>query len=88
MFFPNTSIRYDFIQLLNMPYVNRVNLREQNLSLKCCQSLEQKLCDQQGQDLSKTVSLCRSMGCKVTSCQTFEDDPIVQESNQGRPHLV
>ena len=40
MFFPNTSIRYDFIQLLNMPYVNRVNLREQNLSLKCCNSLE------------------------------------------------
>ena len=30
-------------QLLNKPYVNGFYLTEQNLSLKCCQSLEQNL---------------------------------------------
>ena len=25
-----------YVRLLNKPYVNGVNLREQNLSLKCC----------------------------------------------------
>ena len=32
-----------------------VNLREQNLSLKCCQSLEQNLYYWQGLDLPKEV---------------------------------
>ena len=30
--------------LLNKPYVNGVTLRVENLSLQCCQSLDQKLC--------------------------------------------
>ena len=34
----------DYIRLLNKIYLNRVILREENLTLKCCQSLEQKLC--------------------------------------------
>ena len=43
------------IQFPNKTYVNRVTLREQNLSFRCCQSLLQKLCKQWGQDLSKEV---------------------------------
>ena len=30
-----------------------------------------------------TLSLCRSKGCKVAVCQTFLDDPIVQDLNPG-----
>ena len=41
------------ISLLTKTYVNWVTLTEHNLSSKCCQSLEQKLCLQTGQDLFK-----------------------------------
>ena len=43
------------IQFPNKTYVNRVTLREQNLSLKHCHSLEKKVCYQKSQDLSKEV---------------------------------
>ena len=39
--------------LLNKPYVNGVTLTEKTLSLKCCHSLDQKLCSQSSRDLSK-----------------------------------
>ena len=34
-----------------------------------------------------TMSLFRSKDYHVTSCQTFEDDPIFQELNPGRPFI-
>lgn len=47
-----------------------MNLREQNLFSKCCQSLEQKLRQQRSQDFPRgTVSICRSKGCKVKGHQ-------------------
>ena len=36
-------MRLQYKWLLNKPFVNGVIFGEQNLSLKCCQSLEQKL---------------------------------------------
>ena len=50
--------------LLDKSYVNWVILRDQNLYVKCCQSLELKLYYQQGLDLSKDV-LWVSLGQRV-----------------------
>ena len=57
--------------LLHKPYVNEVTMTGHNLSLKCLQSLGQRLSQQMRFRSFKrgTVSLCRSKGCKNTSCQ-------------------
>ena len=48
----------------------------QNLSLKCLQSLEQRMSQQKRFRSFKrgTVSLCRSKGCKTTSCQSWRSE--------------
>ena len=51
-----------YIQLLRKPYVNRVSLTRQNLYSKYCKYLEQNICKQMLQDLSKEVlwiSVCQ-----------------------------
>ena len=65
--------KIDMDRLLNKPYVNGVILRGQNLSLKFCESLEQKLEVNRGSRCFQrdTVSLCRSKVCKVTVRQTL-----------------
>ena len=59
------------IPLLSKPYVNGVFLTRQNLCLKCCQSLEQKLCKQSVQDLSKEV-LWASVGYRASKLQAVK----------------
>ena len=78
-----------YIWLLNKPYVNGVNLRKQDLSLKCCQSFEQKIYNQWGQYLSKQVLLvfCRLNGCKVTSCQSQRFEKRFCHSAHNRLHM-
>ena len=64
--------------------MNGVNLREQNLSLKCCQSLEQKLC-------FFPKRYCESLlvkGLQSYSLSNFEDDKIVRDSNPSCMHVV
>ena len=76
------------IPLLSKPYVNWVNLTEQNLSSKRCQSLEQNLCLQTGQDLSKEV-LWVSVGQRALELPAVKvegltkDSAIRPESNQA-----
>ena len=67
--FPNMNTD----RLLNKPYWNGLSLTEQNLSLKCCQSLEQTLFSTMRSRSFQwgTVGLCRSKVCKVTSCQSW-----------------
>ena len=76
------------IPLVYKPYVNEVTLNQQNLYSKSCQSSELKLCMlrrlrsfQRG-----TVGLCRSTGCKVTSCQSwkFEKNSATQPTPDYR----
>ena len=74
-----------YIQLLNRPNVSGVTLREQNLSLKCGQSLEQK----RGQDLSKEV--LRVFVCqKAANLQSVKllDDPIIGDSKPSHTGVV
>ena len=65
--------RMNVLSLVNRPYVNRVTLIGQNLSLKYCQYLVQTIRHQKSFRSFKrgTVSLCRSKGCKVVDCQTL-----------------
>ena len=67
-------------------YGNEVSLNEQNLSLKCCQSLDQRLYQrtrfrsfQRG-----IVGLCRSKDCKATSCQSWRSEK--NPAGRPRPH--
>ena len=49
-------LTFDYIQLLNKPYVHKWgDFENEKPILKCCQSLEQKICLQTVQDLSKEV---------------------------------
>ena len=68
--------KMNIIPLLNKPYVNEVTLNGQNLYLKCLYSLGQRLSQQMRFRSFKrgTVSLCRSKGCKTTSCQSWRSE--------------
>ena len=57
--------------LRNKIYVNEVSLIEQNLSSKCCQSLESKLCKESAQDCSKVV-LWVSVGEKAAKLKAVK----------------
>ena len=67
------------IPLLSKTYVNWVTLTEHNLSSKFCQSLEQKLCLQTGQDLFKEV-LWISVGQWAANLQSVKLSWMVQSS--------
>ena len=57
--------------LLNKPYVNGVSLGEQNVYLKCYQTLEKKRGQRQGQDLSKEA-LYISVGQRAANLQAIK----------------
>ena len=45
-------LTFDYIRLIDKPYVNGVTLREQNQPLKCCQPLDFWYTSLKGLDLS------------------------------------
>ena len=77
--------KMNIIPLVNKPYLNEVILKQHILYLKSYQSSELKLCMlkrlrsfQRG-----TVSICRSIGIKVTSCQSWR----FEKNSAMRPTL-
>ena len=72
---------------LHKPYVNEVTLNGQNLYLKCIQSSEFKLYMFRRLRSFKrgTVGLCRSVGCKVTSCQSWRINLLSRNRTRAAP---
>ena len=80
-----TVSEHEYRPLLNKPYWNRVSLTKKNLSLKCCQSLEQSLFLTSGQDLSKEV-LWVSLGQRAAKLQAIKVGGLEKKSAaQPRP---
>ena len=74
--------------LLHKPYVNEVTLNGPKLYSKCCQISELRLCMLRmlRSFFIGTVSLCRSTGFKITSCQSWR--MILLSANRTRAALV
>ena len=71
-FFSSLTYLVQSKNFMNKSYINGVILRGQNLSLKCCQSLEQNYVRKGSKFFQRdTVTLCRSKGCKVTVRETL-----------------
>ena len=73
-------IIYSIFSLVKKYYRNGVTLREPNISLKCCQPLEQKLCQQWRQDLFKEVMWGSVQGAsyvlgRFSSLKDLKSDP-------------
>ena len=67
----HTAMEKRYIPLQHKPYGNRVTLREQNLSSKCCQLLKLLIYILgRGLDLSIQTRICRSKGCIIITCQS------------------
>ena len=70
--------------------LNRVSLTEQNLTLKCCQYLDQTISQQKsfGSFKRGTLNLCRSKGSKVTVNQTLEPGLQASGSNPAKQQII
>ena len=82
--------KMNVMPLVNKTYGNEVTLNDQNLYQKSCQTfiLNLYMLKRVSSFERGTVGLCRSIGCKVTTCQSwsFEKNSAAQpESSSGSP---
>ena len=69
---------FAFTRLLDKPYENEVTLTVQNPPLKCCQHIEIRYTVRKRVDLFMLKFwVCRSKGCKVTTCQSWSSQEKV-----------
>ena len=77
-----------YIRLLHKPYVYRVTLTRQNLSLKCNQfSWAESMLTMGSRSFQRgNVGLCMSKGLKVTSCQSWRFNKKFCRTARVKPH--